>query len=216
MQLTAEELKRLPRGIFIKYKCDNPACQKPIASTLVYRGASGNDYCSNKCYEDCEGSPVKSKKKGSSAMAKEDTKKKKAREEEEEEEEAPKKKRKSSDDGDEEEAPKKKKKKSSDDDEEEAPKKKKKKSSDDGDDEKPKKKSSGNGKNPYREGSAGYDVFEMAVAGTTRKKILKYCDEKDIAPNRLLRELKLGEFRDVRWKYTEDEDGAIKVTIKKG
>lgn len=133
-------------------------------------------------------------------MAKEDTKKKKAREEEEEEEEAPKKKRKSSDDGD----------------EEEAPKKKKKKSSDDGDDEKPKKKSSGNGKNPYREGSAGYDVFEMAVAGTTRKKILKYCDEKDIAPNRLLRELKLGEFRDVRWKYTEDEDGAIKVTIKKG
>lgn len=203
MELTAEDLKRLPKGLFVKFKCDNPSCKRPIASTMVYRGSSGQDYCSNACYEACEGpSGIKHKKGTSASMAKEEVKKKKRSEEDE-----PKKKKRAVEDDE----PKKKKKKPADDDESESKPEKKKKSADD---DEPKNKSS-NSNNPYRSGSAGYEVFEMALAGTTRKKIVKYCEENDIAPARLLRELKLGDFRDIKWKYTEDEDGAIKVTVRK-
>ena len=123
------------------------------------------------------------------------------------------KKKKKNVDDDDEDTPKKKGKAEPEEDDEDTPKKKKKSKSDDDDDEKPAKKAVAN--NPYpKVGSIAHDVFEMAKAGTTRKKITKLCEERECSPARLFRELKLEEFRNVKWRYAED-DGNIKVTIRK-
>jgi len=67
--------------------------------------------------------------------------------------------------------------------------------------------------NPYVRGLAK-EIFEAAVHGTTREKIDAKIKKAEVTPHRIWRELKLGDFRGVRWSYSEDEKGNIKITVK--
>ena len=67
--------------------------------------------------------------------------------------------------------------------------------------------------NPYaKTGSVAYKTFEMAKAGTTRAALVAMFTKEDVGPARLLRELKLQDFRNMVWDYTESEDGKVKIT----
>lgn len=67
--------------------------------------------------------------------------------------------------------------------------------------------------NPYKQaGSVAFRTFEMAKVGTTKADLIKLFTKEDVGPARLLRELKLQDFRNLSWKYTETEEGKIKIT----
>jgi len=148
-------------------------------------------------------------------VADEEDVKKKKKSEDEDEDEKPKKKKKKSSDDDDDDKPKKKKKVKKDDDEEEDKPKKKKKKDDDDDDDKPKKKKSKSG-NPFREGSVIAEAFDLCVAGTTRKKLNRFAEEKEVGVTRIFSCMKAGEYGGVKWKYTETDDGDISIKLKKG
>ena len=67
--------------------------------------------------------------------------------------------------------------------------------------------------NPYKQtGSVAFKTFELAKQGTTRAALVSMFTKADVGPARLLRELKLQDFRNITWTYTESEDGSLKVT----
>lgn len=67
--------------------------------------------------------------------------------------------------------------------------------------------------NPYaKPTSVAAKAFELAKAGTTRAKIVMLCETAEVGPARILRELKLEDFRQIKWTYTESEDGSIKIS----
>lgn len=219
--MTEEERRRLvPKGLYVKTKCD--ICGNPIMSCLTYTGPNGEDCCSRICLrrlesklsgrdfephkenkmskEKVEKTPKSGKPKSSKNKAEMPSKDKKLK--------AKAKKRVRDDEDDEEEAPKKKSSKSLDG-------KKKAKKAHTSEPAEKKGKVSGNGANPYsRPSSVVYQVFEMAKEGTTVKAINKFLKENDTAPARVWRELRSGEFRGMRWKYTESESGKVTVQIR--
>jgi hypothetical protein len=73
-----------------------------------------------------------------------------------------------------------------------------------------------NPNNPYARPSAiVYQIFELALAGTTVKEINKRIAEAGVKPTRVWRELRSGEFKGTKWKYTETEEGKISVRIRR-
>ena len=102
--------------------------------------------------------------------------------------------------------------------EDEAPKAKKKAKREADEDAAPKKKAKAeaapakSGSNPYsRPTSIVYQVFEMAKVGTSLKAIRSMLKEAGVQEGRVMRELRSGEYKGFRWKYTESEDGKISV-----
>lgn len=233
--MTPEDREQLPKGVWVKYKCDG--CHKPIQSPMTFTGPNGEDFCSRACLSrgvtneptkkekeskvkkasKADEAPAKKKVKGADDEKELKRKKSKAADDEDDEEETPKKKsKKSKDEDDEEEAPKKKSKKKAaeaddDEDEDEAPAKSKKAKKADKD-EAP----AHSGKNPYaKAGTAAYDAFEMARKGTTVKQINAMLKERGVATPRIWRELKCKDFRGLRWKYIEDEKGNVQIKLLK-
>lgn len=196
----------------IKHKCDNPDCEKPIVGCLTYNGSQGREFCSRECYNAVDGKSKIGKKEHLVSDEEEVKKKKKSSDDEEEEDETPKKKKKSSD---EDEPVKKKKKKKKSSDEEEPVKKKKKKVVDEDEDEPKKKKVASKSGNPFREGSVIAEAFDLCLAGTTRKKLNQFAESKDVGATRILSCMKAEEYRDTKWKYSEDDSGTIIITKKK-
>lgn len=197
--MTPEERRRLvPQGCYVKTKCDR--CGRAIMTCLTYTGPNGEDFCSKACLNRRE-DPKKVEKKMSETKKAAKEAPEKAKEAPEKKKPAPSKNKSAAP-----EKTKSAKKKAVEDDEDEAPAKKSKKTTEEVE---------RNPKNPYaRPNAIVYQVFELALAGTTVKAINKKIAEVGVNPNRVWRELKSGEFKGVRWRYSESEDGKVIVKIR--
>jgi len=217
--MTPEEIKhKVPKGYFVKEKCDN--CDMPIMSSLVYRGSKGS-YCSNPCYEEAEldgdnraRRRKRTSKKGraratditkeSDTMIKGGSKDKAG---------TASKKKKRTREADAEERPRKKKRPPADEDEDEGEAPRKTKSARKGKGKAPAKRKKKATDNPYsRPSAAVYRAFNMAKEGTTVKAVEKLCDELGVGSTRVFNELRKEEFKDTQWSYSEDKKGRIEIT----
>lgn len=200
-----ERSKLVPKGCYVKTKCDS--CGRAIMSCLTFTGPNGEDFCSKACLNSgSEPEPNKSKEKESKKMKEVQKTKKGAKPAPESNKSAKPSKNKAAYSG---------KRKH----EERTSSKKLAKP-----EPKPAKKVRAveaeeverNPNNPYaRPGAIVYQIFELALAGTTVKEINKRIAEAGVKPTRVWRELRSGEFKGTKWKYTETEDGKITVRIRR-
>ncbi len=65
--------------------------------------------------------------------------------------------------------------------------------------------------NPFNEGSKIAEVFAMAVKGTTRDAINKFCEKNDVNAPRMFHCLRRQSYNDVKWAYSQDENGKVKL-----
>ena len=70
-------------------------------------------------------------------------------------------------------------------------------------------------RNPFRAGSAIAEAWEMCYAGTTKAKLLKFCEAQEVGPTRVFACMKAGAYGEEKWKYKEDESGNIKIVFLK-
>lgn len=199
-----ERASLVPKGCWVKTKCDS--CGRAILSSLTFTGPNGEDFCSKVCLQN--GSEPKTSKVEKKVK---EMKMKKAKE-------VPSKKLKkvSKPEPKENKADKPGKNKSKVEESKKAkkiskpePTKKSKKSAADEDVER-------NPNNPYARPSAiVYQIFELALAGTTVKEINKRIAEAGVKPTRVWRELRSGEFKGTKWKYIETEEGKVTVRIRR-
>ena len=71
--------------------------------------------------------------------------------------------------------------------------------------------------NPYaKPTSTAFRAFEMAKKGTTVAAITTLCTKEKIGPARIIREIKLENFRGFKWSVKLTDAGSLKVTNVKG
>lgn len=190
-RLSEDERQAFSRrtGMYVKNKCDY--CGRPIVGCLTYGGTRG-EYCRRQCLEEAE--PRGHKTVASDGhkhhherepkMASKTKKEKKSKKVKEEE-------------ASESEVETTKKAKKPKDKSKEQPKKEKKKAK--------------NG-NPFRPDSAMAKAFDLAVEGTSRKALIKFCEKEEVGHARVIGVLRREEYLGTTWKFSEDEDGEITIT----
>lgn len=65
--------------------------------------------------------------------------------------------------------------------------------------------------NPFREDSAIAEVFKMAAEGTTRAALERYAVKHGKNVHRIFHVLRTGAYGTSKWKYTQTDDGAVKL-----
>lgn len=63
---------------------------------------------------------------------------------------------------------------------------------------------------PYRAGSAIDKIFKMCQHGTTVDNVISICKKADIGYGRVLRDLRSGGAKGIKWKWEED-NGKIRI-----
>lgn len=193
-----ERAKLVPKGCWVKTKCDS--CGRAIMSSLTFTGPNGEDFCSKACLNSGSEIEPKSTKKVKEMNMKKvkevpDKKTKKVTKPEPKENKS--------------DRPSKNKSAVATKKLAKPEPSKARKVKDDESEER-------NPNNPYARPSAiVYQIFELALAGTTVKEVNKRIAEAGVKPTRVWRELRSGEFKGTKWKYTETEEGKITVRIRR-